>query len=151
MPKVLSAEDIEVFSEAITHFFTTITGETAQVRTAYLLTHVPPVCWNDFNGMIDIRGELQGSICFSAPRAMLSHVLLKMGEEVFTEDRHADMVGEIANTLAGRARRHFGESLAITPPRLVSRNAPESIAACASSYAIPLTWHGYEADLVIQL
>eukprot|EP01034_Spumella_vulgaris_P010836 gene10836-13756_t len=114
----LRPEDIEVFSEAITHFFNTCTGETANVRSAYLIEHGPAVLWNDFNGLIEISGAYTGSVCFSAPRALLSHVLLKMGESVFTDDRHADIVGEIANTLSGRARRHFGEGLSIAPGQL---------------------------------
>lgn len=148
----LRPEDIEIFSEAITHFFNTSTGETAAVRSAYLIEQGPPIIWNDFNGLIEISGDYGGSVCFSAPRALLSHVLLKMGESVFTDERHADIVGEIANTLSGRARRHFGEGLRISPPRLL--NYPDrlpELPATAQPYAIPLLWHGYEASLVVQL
>lgn len=148
----LRPEDIEVFSEAITHFFNISTGEAANVRSAYLIEKGPAVIWNDFNGLIEISGAYAGSVCFSAPRALLSHVLLKMGESVFTDDRHADIVGEIANTLSGRARRHFGEGLAIAPPRLVNYGEG-SLPGIAGTppYAIPLCWHGYEANLVVQL
>jgi chemotaxis protein CheX len=148
----LRPEDLEVFTEAITHFFTTSTGETAAVRSAYLLQRGPAVLWNDFNGLIEIGGDYRGSICFSAPRALLSHVLLKMGEAVFTDERHADLVGEIANILSGRARRHFGEGLQIAPPRLLAAGqAPATAHEAARPYAIPLLWHGYEANLVVQL
>lgn len=152
MRNELRSEDIEVFSEAISHFFNTCTGEAAHVRSAYLIERAPAVLWNDFNGLIEISGDYRGSVCFSAPRALLSHVLLKMGESVFTDDRHADIVGEIANTLSGRARRHFGEGLSISPPRLLGDD-PRLFAAIPDSrpYAIPLLWHGYEANLVIQL
>lgn len=148
----LQPEDIEVFSEAITHFFNTCTGETASVRSAYLIEKGAPVLWNDFNGVIEVSGQYLGSICFSAPRALLSHVLLKMGETVFTDERHSDIVGEIANTLAGRAQRHFGEGLSISPPRLLA-HAPGQFRTgiAALPYAIPLRWHGYEASLVVQL
>lgn len=152
MRSELRPEDIEVFSEAITHFFATCTGENAAVRSAYLIERGLPVLWNDFNGLIDIDGDYAGTICFSAPRALLSHVLLKMGESVFTDDRHADIVGEIANTLSGQAQRHFGEGLRISPPRLVSygRHAFER-RATTLPYAIPLRWHGYEASLVVHI
>lgn len=152
MRNELRPEDIEVFSEAITHFFATCTGETASVRSAYLIEQGPPVRWNDFNGLIEVGGEYRGSICFSAPRALLSHVLLKMGETVFTDDRHSDIVGEIANTLSGRARRHFGAGLDISPPRLLADTGrPFPARAATRPYAIPLRWHGYEANLVVQL
>lgn len=148
----LRPQDIEVFTEAITHYFNASTGEKASVRSAYLLERGGPVIWNDFNGLIEISGDYHGSICFSAPRALLSHVLLKMGESVFTDERHGDIVGEIANTLSGRARRHFGEGLGISPPRLLEYPS-SGIEAMAHSlpYAIPLRWHGYEANLVVHL
>ena len=148
----LRSEDIEVFSEAISHFFNVYTGEAAQVRSAYLLGPDTPVRWNDFNGQIDVSGNYVGQICFPAPRALLSHVLLKMGESVFTDDKHGDIVGEIANTLSGRARRHFGEGLEISPPRL-AETATASIETGSGHrpYAIPLLWHGYEASLLVQL
>lgn len=152
MPTEPRAEDIEVFSESITHFFTTGTGVAATVRSAYLLDGAQPPLWNDFNGLIEVSGDYAGSISFCASRAMLTHVLLKMGETVFTDERHADIVGEIANTLAGRARRHFGEGLAISPPRLVERETAARPAEERSlPYAIPLDWLGYAAHLVVQL
>ncbi len=148
----LRTEDIEIFSEAIAHFFTTCTGETAAVRSAYLLEADRPVLWNDFNGLIEVSGNYRGSICFSAPAALLTHVLLKIGDSEYTDERQGDLVGEIANTLSGRARRHFGEGLQISPPRLLQPgDSGESPRPSSLPYAIPLTWHGYEANLVVQL
>ena len=148
----LRTEDIEVFSEAITHFFATCTGEAASVRSAYLLEPGEPVLWNDFNGLIEVSGDFRGSICFSAPAALLTHVLLKIGDSEYTSERQGDLVGEIANTLSGRARRHFGEGLEISPPRLLQAGDEAGPARLAGlPYAIPLSWHGYEANLVVQL
>lgn len=152
MRNELRTEDIEVFSAAIAHFFDTYTGETANVRSAYLLEANQSVLWNDFNGLIEISGDYAGSVCFSAPRAMLSHVLLKMGETIFTDDRHSDIVGEIANTLSGQARRHFGDRLHISPPRLADPSLVDvEFSPDRRPYAIPLLWHGYEANLVVRL
>lgn len=152
MRNKLRTEDIEVFSEAITHFFTTSTGEPAQVRSAYLIEPGAPLPPEEFTGLIEVSGDFLGSICFSAPRALLSHLLLKMGESVFTDDRHGDIVGEIANTLSGRARRHFGEGLQIAPPRaLDAASSLPAIPPGCRPYAIPLCWHGYEARLMVQL
>lgn len=148
----LQPKDIEIFTEAITHYFLASTGEPAAIRSAYLLDKGGPVLWNDFNGLIEISGGYQGSVCFSAPRGLLSHVLLKMGESVFTDERHGDIVGEIANTLSGRARRHFGEGLGISPPQLLDYSLTTyEPTAHNIPYAIPLRWHGYEANLVIHL
>ena len=169
----LEPEDIEVFSLAIGNYFEATTGRRAEVRSAYLLDEqAPPCLGNDYNGLIEISGGYSGSVCFSAPTSLLSHVLLSSGERDFTDEKHADLVGEIANTLAGQARRHFGERLGIAPPRtfrgkqmLPNRlpnalpNAlpngvpipPQKSRVRSRPYAIPLIWHGYAADLVVCL
>lgn len=151
--RALSAADIEVFSQAIGDYFETCTGRRAEVRTAYLLDQqAPPCLGNDYNGLIEITGGYAGSVCFSAPTSLLSHVLLASGESDFTDEKHADLVGEIANTLAGQARRHFGEDLGISTPRTFRRQDALPVAdAGRPPYAIPLIWHGYAADLVVAL
>lgn len=151
MQRELHSEDVTVFSEAIIEYFATTTGRKAEVRSAYLLDVTTPALWNDYNGYIAISGDYLGGVRFSAPREMLTHVLLAVGEQQFTDERHRDLVGEIANTLSGRARRHFGEGLEIAPPETFVAAPPLATGTSIAPYAIPLTWHGYAADLVVQL
>jgi chemotaxis protein CheX len=150
--RALRPADIEVFSEAISHFFAMATSDPAQVRSAYVIEHGDPILWNDYNGVINVEGGFAGCIAFSAPRTLLSHVLLKMGEQEFSEEKHRDIVGEIANILSGRARRHFGEGLRIsTPAAYCGRGADIAPRARSAPYAIPFRWRGYDADLVVHL
>lgn len=154
MAREVHSDDVAVFSAAIVEYFTVTTGRKAEVRSAYLLEPDLPALWNDFNGCIAIGGDYRGSVRFSAPREMLTHVLLAVGEQRFTEDRHRDLVGEIANTLSGRARKHFGEGLEIAPPTTLSGDDPvtgDHDVAGVTPYAIPLLWHGYAADLIVAL
>lgn len=151
MMRELQSEDVTVFSEAILEYFATTTGRKAEVRSAYLLDDGAPGLWNDYNGVIAVSGQYVGGVRFSAPREMLTHVLLAVGEQQFTDERHRDLVGEIANTLSGRARRHFGEGLEIAPPQTFASAAAAVERSPLAAYAIPLTWHGYAADLVVQL
>ncbi len=148
----LRAADIRVFSEAVRDFFATLTSEHAEVRSAYVLESEEAVLWNDFNGLIEVDGGFSGCIAFSAPRGLLTHVLLRMGDQEFSEASHCDVVGEIANILSGSARRHFGEGLRISPPTTLPGRGgflPKPVAG--TTYAIPLRWNGYEADLVVSL
>jgi len=150
--RALTPEDIEVFSEAISAFFRNMTSEPALVRTAYLLEEKAPIVWCDFNGVIKVAGGFRGSITFSAPRGMLAQVLAAMGEPEQSTDKCLDVVGEIANMLSGRARRHFGENLDIAPPTACLRGAPcLPPDASGTPYAIPLLWRSYEATLVVHL
>lgn len=148
----LRATDIRVFSEAVRDFFATLTSERAEVRSAYVLESDEAILWNDFNGLIKVDGGFNGCIAFSAPRGLLTHVLLRMGDQEFSEASHRDVVGEIANILSGSARKHFGESLRISPPTtLPGRGGVIPKRADSTVYAIPLLWNGYEADLVVNL
>lgn len=148
----LNAEDIEVFSSAIAEFFETTSGERARVRSAYLLETSAPMLDNDYSGIINIAGGYTGTVCFSAPKGLLTHILLICGESAYSEESHLDIVGEIANTLSGRARKHFGEALEISTPRaFAGQQGAPSPRVRSLPYAIPFTWHGYEAGLVVSL
>jgi chemotaxis protein CheX len=150
--RALRSDDIEVFSEAISHFFATMTEERANVRSAYLLEEQEPIVRDDFNGVITVSGGYIGSVTFSAPRALLNHVLLRMGEQQLSDEHRRDVVGEITNTLSGWARRHFGDRLRISPPRAFhGHNQRVEKLAQGTPYAIPLRWKSYEANLVVHL
>lgn len=150
--KELRAADIEVFSSAICDYFEVVSGEKAQVRSAYLLEAEAPVLWNDYQGVIALHDGFVGTVCFSAPKALLTHILMLMGQGDYDDDTHLDLVGEIANTLAGQARRHFGEKLEIsTPVAFTGRNGKVLSPAHSQPYAIPFTWRGYHAGLVVNL
>ncbi len=150
--RALTPEDIEVFSEAISNFFNLMTRQAAQVKTAYVFKEAAPILWNDFNGLIQVSGGFRGSIAFSAPRGLLNEILIVMGEADKTDAHFLDIVGEIANQLSGRARKHFGEALDISTPISCERDGfPLHTTAQGPAYAIPLTWGPYEAHLVVHL
>ena len=149
----LRPEHIELFSETVSEFFDSLCGEPALVRSAYLLDSAEdPVLWNDFHGLIIVSGDFVGSVCLSASRNLLTHVLMLSGEGSYDEDKHLDIVGEIANQFAGRARRKFGERLEISTPIAFSGRARQVARHAKSApYAIPFSWKGYEAGLVVNL
>ena len=149
----LRSEHIELFSKTVIEFFESINGGHASVRSAYLLEDSQaPVLWNDFNGLIQIKGGYLGTVCFSASRNLLTHVLLLSGEGKYGDDNCLDIVGEIANQFSGRSRMKFGESLEIsTPVAFAGRAYQTPRRARSAPYAIPFSWHGYEAGLVVNL
>jgi chemotaxis protein CheX len=152
MSSEMSPADIEVFAQAVIEYFETMTGEKAMVRSAWLLEQQEPVLRDDYNGLIEVSGGYRGSICFSAPARLLDFVLLASGDQQYNEVNYLDVVGEIANTLSGRARQHFGEELSIAPPRAFKRSsAPVVRRTVTTPYAIPITWRTIEANLVVHL
>jgi len=152
MPTVLRTEDIEVLAKAVVEYFDVTTGDKAQVRSAWLLEQEEPVMREDYNGLIEVGGGFAGSICFSAPRRMLDFVLLASGDNDFSEAKYLDIVGEVANTLSGRARSYFGETLLISPPLAFKRESPAIAQRThGKPYAIPIVWRSLEANLVVHL
>lgn len=146
------SEDIKIFSDAAIDFFVKTTGHKAAVRTAYMLDGDEIVVWNDYQGHIELSGKYRGSVTFSAPRGLLSHVLLLMGESDYTEASHRDIVGEITNQMSGYARRHFGEAMDISPPRVIlpaEEMAPSDFVG--APFVIPMIWNRYEAHLVVRM
>lgn len=149
---VLRVEDVRVFSDAAMAFFHSTTGVAAQIRTAYLLDDDGAAPREDYTGVIELGGRYRGQVSFSAPRGMLTHVLLLLGERDYSEASHRDIVGEIANQMTGRARRVFGEGLQIRPPRVYSREQdPARLSAAAQPLVIPLSWDRYEAQLQVAM
>lgn len=152
MPAMIPSEDIEILAKAIVEYFDVTTGDKAQVRSAWLLEQDEPVLREDYNGLIEIGGGYEGSICFSAPRRLLEFVLLASGDKDYSEAKYLDIVGEVANTLSGRARSYFGENLEISPPRAFRRDGPPVAQRTdGSPYAIPILWRQLEANLVVHL
>ncbi len=148
----LKTEDIRIFSDAAGAFFEQSTRKRAAVRTAYLMESADLVIWDDYQGLIELQGRFQGSVGFSAPRALLTLVLLLMGERDYSDASHRDIVGEIANQMSGYARRHFGDAMEISPPRvLTERPAPVVPPPHSFPFVIPLAWERYEAHLVVSM
>src|SRR5438128_12569645 len=110
----LNKSDLKIFIDAVTHYFAHLTREPAAIRSSFLAE----VCMRryDDTGLITLSGRLRGCVYFSAPRAMVRELLLQLQEPDTCEDNLLDAVGEVANTIAGNARRHFGQSLQISVP-----------------------------------
>ena len=141
-----------MFCDAASAFFQQTTGSKAAVRTAYLLSSGDQGVWNDYQGLIELSGRYRGSVTFSAPRGLLSHVLLKLGEGDYSDASHRDIVGEIANQMSGYARRHFGEGMEISPPKVLGGTEPRPrTGGEAQPFVIPLQWDRYEAHLVVRV
>src|SRR4030065_1302573 len=107
MNRDISEERIRVFTNAVKHYFSQVAGEAVAIDTAFLAEDGNPVCY-DYTGLISVSGDFRGCVYFSAPRVMLRHLLMAHGESDHREEHLLDLVGEVANTLSGNAREHFG-------------------------------------------
>jgi chemotaxis protein CheX len=83
---------------------------------------------------------------------MLTVMLMKLGETDFSEATLRDLVGEVANTISGNARRDFGREFAISVPSVMTgANGEVPLAADLRPYVIPINWRSHSARLVVAL
>ena len=148
----INETEINVFIDAIAHYFSQISNEIAIVKAAYLASDAEPPPLYDYLGVINLSGGFQGSIYFSAPRILIRHLLIAMQEPNRTEQDFLDAVGEIANTLAGNARKYFGEFMNISVP--ITSAAPFADIqqnTRTHPFVIMIKWRQYHASLVIDM
>lgn len=151
MSKQVDEDDIQVLIDGTKQFFQQVVDRAAEVGAPYLVENGSPMV-SDYTGMIAISGARDGCVYFTAPSAMLRHILLKHGETNVTPTFMADVVGEAANTISGNARRVFGQEFLISTPKVIQGRPDFADYPLASrSFVVPITWQHYKAALVVSL
>lgn len=148
---MIKEEQMQIFIEGLNRFFNEVNNINAEIGTPYLVENDKPKA-HDFTGIIGISGSYKGCVYFTSPSVLLRHILISIGEKSGDEESMLDLVGEIANTISGNARREYGEMFMISVP-MVIRGTPSEIylPKDARSYVIPITWQKYSAAIVICL
>jgi len=146
----LSETELKVFIEAVSTYFARLTREPAVIRSSYLAeTELPHF---DYTGLITLSGRFRGCVYFSAPRRLVRELLLQMQEPDTCEQNLLDAVGEVANTISGNARAHFGSQLDISVPVAIKgMMAQIKTAIRTRPFAILLSWQEHEAVVVVDL
>lgn len=148
---MISEKDIEVFIDGIKRYFRTSTDKEIVVETPYIAS-VEEIKVQDYTGIIGISGERKGFVLVTAPADMLRYLVLSLGEKSATPELIKDVVGEVANTISGNARRSFGPGFMISVP-LILQGQPERIGATrdTTGYVIPARWNTFPFHLVVSL
>lgn len=147
----MAEQTLKVFIEGAMHYFQHTSDKDVKVGTPYLVENHQPVSF-DFTGIIGISGAHRGCVYFTAPRVMLRHLLLSIGEKDTGVHNMFDLVGEVANTISGNARSEFGKDFTISVP-VVLEGPPDQLHLPSGqrSYVIPVYWKAYGAAVVICL
>lgn len=147
----MKESEIKVFVHAVQNYFSTHTEHEAVVSTPYL-TPANDMPGNDYTGIIGISGDRKGCVYITAPRILLHHLLLAIGELEVDEQLLSDIAGELANTISGNVRETFGPGFMISVP-VVIKGTPENIQIPNENRAfiVPFKWKSYSADIVVCL
>jgi chemotaxis protein CheX len=62
-----------------------------------------------------------------------------------------DLVGEVANTISGNARRDLGKGFVISVPKVVANASDPFVVPHERSFVIPINWRTHAAKLVVCL
>lgn len=147
----MDEKELRVFIDIVNQYFERQTGRLPDMGSPYLgEPSALPIY--DFTGVIGISGERQGCVYFTARRDLLRQLLLHVGESDVSDANLSDLVGEVANTISGNARRHFGPDFLISVPVIVAGSANAiQVPRTVKAYILPLRWHKLEATLVVSL
>ena len=147
---MLKEAEIRTFVEGATNYFEVSAQQSASVGSPYLVTDGNPGAY-EYTGVIGISGSRRGIVYFTAPRGMLTVLLMRMQETDTSDENIRDLVGEVANTISGNARRDFGKNFVISVPVVLSLDAEKVSAPHSRSYVIPINWRTHSAKLVVCL
>lgn len=144
-------KNFQVFIDSVTNYFDQLNDDNIAVDTPYLNENHTPIL-SDYTGVIGITGNNKGLVYFTAPKDLLKEMLLSMREMDDSEDNMVDLVGEVANTISGNARKQFGAEFNISVP-LVFKGQPDNVILPKDkhSFVIPLIWKNSNAAIVIYL
>ena len=149
----MKEDELQVFIERILKYFHVYDAELPpKVLTPHLIDGIDKHVL-EYTGVIGITGRNEGTIMFTAPPSMLMMLMARYGETgTSNSEMLLDLVGEIANTIAGNAREVFGSKFSLSPP--VALRAPIRgivLAKGLQSYCIPIEWRSRKAYLIVSL
>jgi chemotaxis protein CheX len=147
---MLDEREVASFVAGTTRYFEVAAGQPASVGSPYLVTQGAPDI-QEYSGVITVSGRRQGIVYFTAPRGMLVVMLMKMQESNVGHDNLCDLVGEVANTIAGNVRRDFGREFGISSPTVVFDGQGIALPAGCHPIVIPINWRSHTARLVVCL
>ena len=118
---MIQESELKTFVEGTTNYFEVAAQQPASIGSPYLVTEGQPSV-HEYTGVINITGKREGVVYFTAPKAMLTVLLMKMQESDFSHETMRDLVGEVANTISGNARKDFGRDFVISVPSVLPAN-----------------------------
>ena len=145
----LNEKDLILFVSALKQYILTITGENANVSGAYL--GGTNIAGYEYNGIVTFSGDYSGHVVVSMPKEMLGSLLLRQRIMDRTEENLLDSVGEIANTLAGNARKEMGPTLGVSVPIKMRGNDGISAKVRDRPYVIKMNWNGSDALVIVDI
>ncbi len=146
----MTDEEIKVFIDGALHYFERTTGAPAAVDAPFLKGDESVAL--EYTGVIGISGRHRGAVYFTSASEPLIGLLRTFGETDLGTATQADLVGEIANTIAGNARKFFGSEFLISVPIVLRGQLDEiTLPRHMKTVVIPIQWRNFRSYLLVSL
>jgi len=143
--------DLNFFIDSVLNYFEEGANEPAETGIPFIKDQEPVVL--DYTGIIGISGKRKGSVYITAQHKMLQNLaqIILNVEDVSIEDTK-DLIGEIANIIAGNVRKAYGSDFMISVPVVIEGKAKDiKLPDDVQSFVIPITWKNFKSYLVVCL
>lgn len=147
----LAESELRLFVDSVRNYFKKTTSKEPTITASYLGTD--GITTYEFNGIVSFSGSYSGQIIVSMPRQLLVSLLVILNETDVSDGNLLDIVGEIANTLAGNARKSLsnGAGLSISVPMRLKSSENARARVRKHPYVIDLSWVGCPALVCIDI
>jgi chemotaxis protein CheX len=145
----MDERDLQVFIRGLAHYFQQIFDEAAIVDPPFLQGKESVI--KDYTGVIGISGRQRGAIYFTATAEMVREMLEALHEPEIDEMAEADIVGEVANTISGNARKEFGGDFLISVPVVLKGAQAITFPRNTQIFVIPFIWRQHRSCLIVCL
>jgi len=149
MQNNLNEDELKLFVDSVRRYFQVVTQHEPQITSAFLATG--DIEGYGFSGLVTFSGSYNGHVLVSMPPQLLRELLLMQHETDLSDSNLLDAVGEIANTLAGNARKSLGPDLHISVPVKLQGGTEMKARVRKLPYMITLRWNHQPALVCIDL
>ncbi len=146
---MLNDAELKLFVDSARRYFEVITQQQPEITSAFLGTAGVP--GYEYNGIVQFSGSYRGQVRVSMPGKLLRELLLLQHETDLGNANLLDAVGEVANTLAGNARKQLGAGLHISVPSTVQGTANLPAHVRQRPYVISLRWNHQPAQVWVDM
>ncbi len=147
--ETLNEDDLKMFVHSIKRYLQVTTRQEPQITSAFLGTS--DVEGFEFNGIVTFSGSYNGHVVVSMPPRLVREILLLQHETDLSDGNLLDAVGEIANTLAGNARKVMGPDLQISVPIKLQGAHGMKARVRKHPYVITLRWNHHLAMVCVDM
>lgn len=147
--ETLNEDDLKMFVNSIKRYLQVTTRQEPQITSAFLGTS--DVEGFEFNGIVTFSGSYNGHVVVSMPPKLVREILLLQHETDLSDSNLLDAVGEIANTLAGNARKAMGPDLQISVPIKLQGAHGMKARVRKRPYVITLRWNHHLAMVCVDM